>query len=373
MSNPNPNLLTLVRRQNQVFALNQMKGGLEEELNVLHADQLATHLNHARFASALETAERELETLRADKARDYEGLLGLEKETVALRGQVSSQSTLEMSLKAERDNLRRQIRLLEEQLVLQDSNTVGILQKESAYDNRMNSEGPSIANQESKESSILQEALSKRGRAIEGPASTEPGESMRVRNEEVELQDALERQRLLEKQLNHQPSPLPPLPPPLEPERLLDNWSNHRRAENVATRAMHEVHGSIQDKRGNRFEPASANMASVNMASVNMANAFSRMDANGDGVIDRFEFERAQGGVSGMIRPPESGMIRPPESGMIRPPEPLTNGGVRPNPLEAMRLERAAAFNALDREVSSIDANPNPNSNPNPNPNPDVR
>ena len=329
-----------------------MKGGLEEELNVLHADQLATHLNHARFASALETAERELETLRADKARDYEGLLGLEKETVALRGQVSSQSTLEMSLKAERDNLRRQIRLLEEQLVLQDSNTVGILQKESAYDNRMNSEGPSIANQESKESSILQEALSKRGRAIEGPASTEPGESMRVRKEEVELQDALERQRLLEKQLNHQPSPLPPLPPPLEPERLLDNWSNHRRAENVATRAMHEVHGSIQDKRGNRFEPASANMASVNMA-----NAFSRMDANGDGVIDRFEFERAQGGVSGMIRPPE----------------PLTNGGVRPNPLEAMRLERAAAFNALDREVSSIDANPNPNSNPNPNPNPDVR
>jgi len=329
-----------------------MKGGLEEELNVLHADQLATHLNHARFASALETAERELETLRADKARDYEGLLGLEKETVALRGQVSSQSTLEMSLKAERDNLRRQIRLLEEQLVLQDSNTVGILQKESAYDNRMNSEGPSIANQESKESSILQEALSKRGRAIEGPASTEPGESMRVRKEEVELQDALERQRLLEKQLNHQPSPLPPLPPPLEPERLLDNWSNHRRAENVATRAMHEVHGSIQDKRGNRFEPASANMASVNMA-----NAFSRMDANGDGVIDRFEFERAQGGVSGMIRPPE----------------PLTNGGVRPNPLEAMRLERAAAFNALDREVSSIDANPDPNSNPNPNPNPDVR
>jgi len=329
-----------------------MKGGLEEELNVLHADQLATHLNHARFASALETAERELETLRADKARDYEGLLGLEKETVALRGQVSSQSTLEMSLKAERDNLRRQIRLLEEQLVLQDSNTVGILQKESAYDNRMNSEGPSIANQESKESSILQEALSKRGRAIEGPASTEPGESMRVRKEEVELQDALERQRLLEKQLNHQPSPLPPLPPPLEPERLLDNWSNHRRAENVATRAMHEVHGSIQDKRGNRFEPASANMASVNMA-----NAFSRMDANGDGVIDRFEFERAQGGVSGMIRSPE----------------PLTNGGVRPNPLEAMRLERAAAFNALDREVSSIDANPNPNSNPNPNPNPDVR
>ena len=265
-------LAQLEGKDRNIAQLNRTRQQLEDELANMHAEQLGNSMQqsqHAgdlqRFNMALDEAEAELHVLRAAKARDSasvqrmtEELQALKHEKEALAEQVQNAATNEQMLKAERDNLRRQLTLVE------NTNT-----------NISTGQYRPKAESAISDGSILQERLAQR--------------------------------RLKQ---NSEPDVAPHIP--VEP---------HRRAENVALRAMSEI-GPV--------EP-------LPVPSTVPLDSFSRMDLNGDGVIDRREFNAAIG--PSVVRPASPFRVAP--------------SVVLPSPaLEQMRQERSALSSVLEGELN---------------------